>query len=165
VISKNVALLGILLMVAVGTIPNGAYAMNNLVKVSFYGDGGRNECGKGRSCHGSKMANGKTFNKNDPTIIAHKKLPFGTLVELCREDKCLVAEVQDRGPYVKDREFDLSLAGAKRLGFVDEGVARVKVRILKKKEVDLVDSGNPSHASDKVAVDEEELSKLVHDLF
>ena len=35
--------------------------------------------------------------------------------------------VYDRGPHVKGRVVDLSLAAAKRLGLVEQGLARVRL--------------------------------------
>jgi rare lipoprotein A len=40
-------------------------------------------------------------------------------------------KVNDRGPFVKGRILDLSLGAARRLDMVEEGVARVKIRIVK----------------------------------
>jgi len=41
---------------------------------------------------------------------AHKKLPFGTKIRVTNEanGKSVIVEVNDRGPFVKSREIDLS---------------------------------------------------------
>ena len=59
--------------------------------------------------HGRKTANGKRYDKNKLTA-AHKKLPFGTLVKVTNEanGKTLIVEINDRGPFVRSREIDLS---------------------------------------------------------
>lgn len=114
------------------TTPKGVYAANLIgseAVVSYYGNGGQHECGKNRPCHGSQTACGEAFNMHQVSV-AHKTLACGTPVRFCHEGKCLVAEVTDRGPYVKGRSFDLSLGAAKRLGITNRGVARVMVAVL-----------------------------------
>lgn len=98
------------------------YTENNQVLVSWYGPG----------FHGRKMANGEVFNMYDPTIVAHKFLPFGTRVRLSRVDngKSIEVIVKDRGPFVPGRHFDLSYAAAKKLEMVEDGVVKCKVEIL-----------------------------------
>jgi len=94
----------------------------NIVKVSWYGPG----------FHGKTMANGKIYNMNDEKVVAHKWLPFNTKVRLTRIDnnKSITAIVQDRGPYVAGRIFDLSYGAAKQLGMIDEGLTTCKVQVL-----------------------------------
>lgn len=89
------------------------------VRASWYGPG----------LQGNLMANGEKFDMNDPTVVAHKSLPFGTCLVLknTANGKRITVEVKDRGPYVKGREFDLSKAAAKKLDFVNSGVARVEI--------------------------------------
>jgi rare lipoprotein A len=82
--------------------------------------------------HGTKTANGEKFNPNNLTV-AHKNLPFGTLVRFTHPDtqKTVIARVNDRGPYIKGREFDVSLRCAVYLGIKYVGVTKLKVEILK----------------------------------
>jgi len=61
-------------------------------------------------------------------IVAHKTLPFGTLIEFEYEGKRAVAKVADRGPYTAGREFDLGPGVARVLGFT--GVHEVRYRII-----------------------------------
>ena len=72
------------------------------------------------------------FNMYDPTIATQKWLPIGTKVRLiCMDNKnTIIVVVKDRGPYHKDRCFDLSWAAAKHLGIIEMGVANCKVKIL-----------------------------------
>jgi rare lipoprotein A len=79
----------------------------------------------GEEFAGRLMANGRPFDPGDSSIAAHKTLPFGTRIALENPDNGLLHEVivQDRGPYEEGRDIDLSHAAAKRLGFLDEGVA------------------------------------------
>jgi len=92
-------------------------------KASWYGPG----------FHGRTMANGQRFNQHNSAHLAHKSLPFGTkvLVTNLANGKSIQARVTDRGPFVKGRCVDLSLAGAKKLGFVTKGHALVEVRVVK----------------------------------
>ncbi|MBP6881459.1 MAG: septal ring lytic transglycosylase RlpA family protein [Candidatus Pacebacteria bacterium] len=111
----------------------GVYAntlANQLVTVSYYGNGGKDECGRSRPCHGSLTACGDVFNKNHISV-ANKSLPCGTPVRFCTNGKCVVAKVTDRGPFVRGRHFDLSLGAARYLGIIEQGVAKVKATILK----------------------------------
>lgn len=98
------------------------YSDFNEVLVSWYG----------LKFHGKTMANGRKFNMNDSTIVAHKWLPFGTQVRLTwvKTGKSIIVVVQDRGPYIKERHFDLSYKAAEDLGMKEEGVAKCKVEII-----------------------------------
>lgn len=59
--------------------------------------------------HGRKTASGERFDMHKFTA-AHKKLPFGTKVRVTNEanGKSVIVEINDRGPFVKSREIDLS---------------------------------------------------------
>lgn len=87
-------------------------------KASFYGNG----------AHGHRMSDGTRYHK-DSLTCAHKTLPFGTLLKVTNKanGKEVVVRVTDRGPFVRGRVVDLSMAAAKRLGMVSAGVARVTV--------------------------------------
>lgn len=86
----------------------------------------------GRQFHGRTTASGQKFNMHGMTV-AHKSLPFGTKVEFTCEltGKKVIATVNDRGPYIHGRKFDLSQGAATKLGIVDRGVAKVSYQILK----------------------------------
>ncbi|GAB4279027.1 MAG: hypothetical protein Kow0056_11880 [Coriobacteriia bacterium] len=74
-------------------------------------------------------ANGETIGPYS-MIVAHRTLPFGTLIEFEYRGKRAVARVTDRGPHVPGREFDLGPGVARTLGFV--GVDEVRYRIIDK---------------------------------
>lgn len=82
--------------------------------------------------HRRKMASGERFNMFDPTIAAHKTLPFGTKIRVTNlnNGKSVIVVVKDRGPFVRGRELDLSRAAAQRLGFVEQGLVRVAITII-----------------------------------
>ncbi len=63
---------------------------------------------------------------------AHRSLPFGTLVKVCRtgadSPRCITVRINDRGPYVSGRIIDLTPVAARALGF--SGLAHVTVEPL-----------------------------------
>ena len=63
---------------------------------------------------------------------AHKTLPFGTILSLTNIDNGKTARVvvNDRGPFVRGRDIDLSRAAAKKLGIIGAGTGKVKVTML-----------------------------------
>lgn len=88
---------------------------------SWYGPGFR----------GKPTASGETFRPAKRTA-AHRTLPFGTvlIVEHSDRGRRVRVVVNDRGPYVDGRTLDLSQGAARRLGMIDEGVARVRTRVV-----------------------------------
>lgn len=57
--------------------------------------------------------------------VAHKRLPCGTRLTLRLGGREVQARVVDRGPYVGNREFDLTAATKQRLGFGSTGTVLV----------------------------------------
>ena len=63
---------------------------------------------------------------DSPMGVANRTLPCGTRVRMCAS-RCAVAVVDDRGPYVYDRLWDLSVGLARAIGFdFYSGVAPVR---------------------------------------
>jgi len=89
---------------------------------SYYGKGFQNK----------KTASGERFNLHSMTA-AHKTLPFGTkvVVKNMRNGKTVKVRINDRGPFVKGRVIDLSRAAFAQIASLDEGLARVEIRIVK----------------------------------
>ena len=81
--------------------------------------------------YGRITANGEEFNPNKYTV-AHRTLPFGTLVRFTNieTNARLIARVNDRGPFIRGREFDMTVKCAYVLGVKKNGVATVKIEIL-----------------------------------
>ncbi len=129
----KVVLLALVTLLFLATTSKSAYAMtqkDGIVTVSFYGNGDRHECGRNRPCHGSLTACGQVFNKNHVSV-ASETLPCGTPVRFCHEGTCLVAEVTDRGKFERlGRKYDLSYGAAKKLGIVEQGIAKVRATVL-----------------------------------
>lgn len=89
-------------------------------KASYYHD----------ALHGNKMSNGEPYHRDSMTC-AHLKLPFGTMLKVrnLRNDKEVIVEVTDRGPYAKKYILDLSRAAARELGIIGRGFAPVEISI------------------------------------
>jgi rare lipoprotein A len=77
---------------------------------------------------GRKGADGTVYNQNAMTA-AHLTLPMGTMVRVTNltNNESAVVKITDRGPFVRGRIIDLSLAAAKATGVYRAGVAKVKV--------------------------------------
>lgn len=58
---------------------------------------------------------------------AHKTYPFGLRLRVTNlsNNKSVECVVNDRGPFIKGRDIDLSYASAKTIGLIGPGVARV----------------------------------------
>lgn len=77
--------------------------------------------------HGKKTANGERFDP-DGLTAAHRTLPFGTKLYLTHKDKNVIVRVNDRGPFVKGRQIDLSRGAARALQC--PGVCVVNYRVI-----------------------------------
>ncbi len=87
--------------------PLGRLNVYRLAGASWYGGGG------GLACGGSLTSS--TLG------VANKTLPCGTLVTLRYHGRSVRVPVIDRGPYVAGREFDLTEATKRAIGFGDTG--------------------------------------------
>ena len=81
--------------------------------------------------HGKKTASGKIFNMNNLTA-AHKTLPFGTKVKITnlKNNKSVVVIINDRGPFVKNRGFDLSKSAFKQISSLKYGKIKIKYNFI-----------------------------------
>ena len=70
---------------------------------------------------GSRTANGERVNCSAMTA-AHRRLPFGARVRVCH-GKCVTVRINDRGPWVRGRDIDLSPAAARAIGL--DGIGHV----------------------------------------
>ncbi len=82
----------------------------------------------GPDFNGKLTASGEVYDMNALTA-AHKTLPLGTIVDVknLENGKTVRLTINDRGPFVRRRIIDLSYKGAKELGVVKKGTARVRV--------------------------------------
>ncbi len=85
----------------------------------------------GPGFHGRRTSSGDTYDQNAMTA-AHKVLPLPTYVEVTNLEngRRVVVRVNDRGPFVDGRIIDLSHAAALKLGIIQAGTARVRVKAL-----------------------------------
>ena len=85
----------------------------------------------GKKFHGRTTSNGEIYDMFAMTA-AHRTLRIPAYVQVTnlRNGRQVVVRVNDRGPFVGGRIIDLSYAAASRLGFVQEGIAPVEVRIV-----------------------------------
>ncbi len=88
-------------------MPLGRLNVYRLAGASWYGGGG------GLACGGSLTSS--TLG------VANKTLPCGTMITLRYQGRSVRVPVIDRGPYVAGREFDLTEATKRALGFGDTG--------------------------------------------
>lgn len=80
---------------------------------------------------GRQTANGEIYYHAKRTA-AHQTLPFGSVVKVTNleNNKYVVVRINDRGPFVENRIIDLSKSAAQELGFVQKGLAQVKVELI-----------------------------------
>ncbi|MCB0496688.1 MAG: septal ring lytic transglycosylase RlpA family protein [Cyclobacteriaceae bacterium] len=81
---------------------------------------------------GRTTANGEKYSHHKLTA-AHKTLPFGTKVRVTNLEngKKVIVRINDRGPFVKGRIIDLSKSAARKLDFIEKGLAKVSVEVVK----------------------------------
>jgi rare lipoprotein A (peptidoglycan hydrolase) len=85
----------------------------------------------GADFDGLPTANGETYDMNAATA-AHPTLPMGSVVRVInlRNHRSAIVRINDRGPYVEGRDLDVSYAVARRLGFAQRGLSRVRIELL-----------------------------------
>jgi len=94
------------------------YTLMGQMKTSWYGP----------RFDGRITANGETFDQSDLTA-AHKSLPFGTLLKLTnpKNNKTVIVRINDRGPFIRGRQLDISKAAAESLDIIEPGVQKLVV--------------------------------------
>ena len=82
----------------------------------------------GPKFHGRLTANGEIYDQMSYTA-AHKSIKFGTYFRVTnlKNGKDVIVRINDRGPYIKGRNIDLSKASALALGMLPLGVIKVKI--------------------------------------
>jgi rare lipoprotein A len=101
------------------SIPNGLRSTGDRIAgaTSWYGNAFR----------GKPTASGAIF-WSDRFTVAHRTLPFGLFLLVRFRGRCVVAFLNDRGPYVDGRILDLSYASAQAIGL--SGVEDVSATLL-----------------------------------
>ena len=88
----------------------GRFTAYRYAQASWYGPG----------LYGNRTACGQTLTSSTRGV-AHKSLPCGTRLSIRNGSREVHVKVIDRGPYVGDREFDLTEATKNDLGFGSTG--------------------------------------------
>ncbi len=100
-------------------IPFPAYVKTRMI-VSWYG----------QKFQGRMTASGEIFDLHKLTA-AHKTLPLGSLVRLTVKStgRSVIVRINDRGPWIKGRDFDLSEEAAIELGIHERGISTVEAML------------------------------------
>ena len=85
----------------------------------------------GRRFNGRLTANGERFDMMAMTA-AHKTLPFGTRLRVTNTSngQSVIVRINDRGPFIRGREIDLSRGAAEQIGMISRGHATVEIEKL-----------------------------------
>lgn len=104
----------------------------------------------GPGFHGRKTANGEEFDKYDMTA-AHPTLPMPSMVRVTNLEngRSVELRVNDRGPFKSKRIIDVSKKAADRLGFLAQGIAKVRVQFLPEETAELFGGVLPSATREK----------------
>lgn len=96
---------------------------------------------------GRPSASGEIFDMRMMTA-AHRDLPFQTWVEVTNlaNGKQVDVRINDRGPFVRGRIIDLSMAAASELDMLAAGTTRVRLRIIPPPAIALEASTRPEGA-------------------
>jgi len=88
----------------------------------------------GKPFHGRLTANGERYNMYAMTA-AHRTYALGTVLKVTslKNWRSVIVKVNDRGPFYRSRHVDLSYGAAKKLGFVQKGIEKVKIEVLSSK--------------------------------
>jgi rare lipoprotein A len=84
---------------------------------------------------GKTTASGEKYYHEKATA-AHKTLPFGTIVKVTNleNNTTTAVRINDRGPHKPGRIIDLSRSVARKLGFLNEGVTKVRIEAINRIE-------------------------------
>jgi rare lipoprotein A len=93
-------------------------------------------CWYGQAFEGKKTASGDVFRK-DKFTAAHRYLQFGTFVRVTNmeNNKKVKVEINDRGPFSKEKILDLSEKAAKEIELFSKGQGLVNIEICGYNEV------------------------------
>ena len=124
------------------------YQYDEIGMASWYGPG----------FHGKTTANGEVFDQNKITA-AHRTLPMPSIVKVTNLENGMVLDkvrINDRGPFARNRIIDLSKKAAEELGFIKNGVAKVRVEILEDESRKYV----YAHSNDILIAESAEIKKV-----
>lgn len=81
--------------------------------------------------HNRRSSNGEIYNMHAFTA-AHRTLPLGSICRVTNitTSHSTLVRITDRGPFIKGRIVDLSMAAAKQIDVWKAGLAKVKLEVL-----------------------------------
>ena len=79
--------------------------------------------------HGGPTASGERYNQNAMTC-AHRTARFGTKLTVNYRGRSIECRVNDRGPFIRGRIVDVSIAAARALGMIDVGLVKVVIEVV-----------------------------------
>ena len=85
----------------------------------------------GPGFHGRKTATGEIFDMYAMTA-AHKTLPIPSYAQVTNleNNRSIIVRINDRGPFVRNREMDLSYGAAKILDMAQDGTGKIEIKTL-----------------------------------
>ena len=116
----------VLLVAVVRPAASGAVPRVQLGLASWYGPG----------FHGEETASGEIFDQR-AMVAAHRTLPLGSVIRVTNLEngRRLTVRVIDRGPYGRNHRkgtiVAVSRGAARRLGFVKDGLVKVRVEVIR----------------------------------
>lgn len=123
--------------------PEVDYDYNKKGIASWYGPG----------FHGKTTANGERYDQNALTA-AHKTLPMPSIVRVTNLEngRSIIVRVNDRGPYADRRIIDMSKRGAELLGFKNQGIAKVRVKVLENESRHVAELAKAGKSTDGIEI-------------
>lgn len=130
--SRNVVLLGLVIVCVLAAAARAVKPADQprprtqIGLASYYGPG----------FHGEETASGEIFDQRRMTA-AHRTLPLGAVVRVTNlaNGRAVVLRINDRGPYGRNYRngtiIDVSKGAARRLGFIEDGLVRVRVEVVR----------------------------------
>lgn len=89
--------------------------------------------------HNRRGSNGEVYNMHAMTA-AHRTYPLGSIVRVTnvKTGSHALVRITDRGPFIRGRVIDLSLAAAEKVDVKKAGVAKVKIELMQSPSVSAV---------------------------
>jgi rare lipoprotein A len=90
----------------------------------------------GPGFHGEETASGEIFDQHE-MVAAHRTLPLGSLIRVTNLEngRRVTLRVIDRGPYGRNFRkgtiIDVSRGAARRLGFIKDGLVKVRIEVVR----------------------------------
>ena len=102
----------------------------------------------GTKFHGRPTANGEPYSLYGMTA-AHRTLPIPAYVKVTHlaNGRTAIVRVNDRGPFHSERIIDLSYAAAVKLGYAEQGTAKVLIEVIDPKNHDAAVAASENNQS------------------